>query len=596
MSVACTFVIPLRGATFVIAILIAVSSCSLEQGTERTSASKDSAQRTQTSATQPTTTQLGQPAELTWSSCVDDLAAAAGLECAVLEVPVNPAKPSGPSTELALIRQTSTGSASERIGSLVINPGGPGGSGLEFLTSAAAAFPAELTDAFDLVSFDPRGVASSSPVECLDDAAAEDQLAGDLSPDNEEELKQAVADQKQFLAACQANSAELLTHMSTADVAADLDQLRIALGDEKLTYLGFSYGTAIGAVYATLYPENSRALVLDGSVSPKSTSEEEALAQAQGFENTLANFVKACNADTSCALGPDAAAEIAAVRSDLEQKPLQVGTPSGTRTLGVDLFDIGLATALYDTSLWGTAAEAIRDINTGGGQLILSLVDRQLGRKPDGSFDNSSAAQSMVSCADSTERPTVEESQQAAERIQAAAPTFGQALGWATLSCLGWPMAPNPLPEITGRGAPTVLVVGTLGDPATPYAWAEEMTAALESAVLLSYEGDGHTAFLRGGPCVDDAVVTYLVDLTVPKVGTRCPDKEQDLSFGGLRDEVISQLVEGGLPKDLAECVIDGVINETGSAEFNRMVLEEDIEKLSQLVTAQTLGCASAGD
>jgi hypothetical protein len=122
------------------------------------------------------------------------------------------------------------------------------------------------------------------------------------------------------------------------------------------------------------------------------------------------------------------------------------------------------------------------------------------------------------------------------------------------------------------------------------------MTAALESAVLLSYEGDGHTAFLRGGPCVDDAVVTYLVDLTVPKVGTRCPDKEQDLSFGGLRDEVISQLVEGGLPKDLAECVIDGVINETGSAEFNRMVLEEDIEKLSQLVTAQTLGCASAGD
>ena len=596
MSVACTPVRTLRGATVVMALLLALSSCSLGNAAESTSASKDSAQRTESSTAQKSLPPASEQQQLTWTNCADDLAAAAGLECATLQVPIDPAKPSGPTTELALIRQPSTGSASERIGSLVINPGGPGGSGLEFLTSAAAAFPAELTNAFDLVSFDPRGVAASSPVECLDDAAAEEQLAGDLSPDTAEELSKAVADQKQFLASCQANSAELLTHMSTADVAADLDQIRSALGDEKLTYLGFSYGTAIGAAYATLYPENSRALVLDGSVSPKSTSEEEALAQAQGFENTLANFVSACNADKGCALGPDAAATIAATRNELNKKPVQVLTPSGTRTLGVDLFDIGLATALYDTSLWGTAAEAIRDINSGGGQLIFSLVDRQLGRQPDGSFDNSSAAQSMVSCADSTERPTAEQSQQAAERIQAAAPTFGQALGWATLSCLGWPMAANPLPEITGKGSPTVLVVGTLGDPATPYAWAEEMTAALESAVLLTYEGDGHTAFLRGGPCVDNAVVTYLVELTVPRVGTRCPNTEQDLSFGGLRDEVVSQLVEGGLPKKLAECVIDGVIKESGSAEFNRMVLEEDVEKLSRLVTAQTLGCASAGD
>ncbi|MEX0766941.1 MAG: alpha/beta hydrolase, partial [Microthrixaceae bacterium] len=366
--------------------------------------------------------------------------------------------------------------------------------------------------------------------------------------------------------------------------------------DEKLTYLGFSYGTAIGAVYATLYPENSRALVLDGSVSPDSTPEEEALAQAQGFENTLSNFVTACNADKSCALGPDSAAKIMATREALESKPVQVKTGSGTRSLGVDLFDIGLATALYDTSLWGTAAEAIRDINSGGGQLLLSLVDKQLGRQPDGSFDNSGAAQAMVSCADSSERPTVEQSQQAADRIQAAAPTFGQALGWATLGCLGWPQAANPLPEITGKGSPTVLVVGTLGDPATPYVWAEQMTAALESAELLTYEGDGHTAFLRGGPCIDNAVVTYLVELTVPKVGTRCPDKEAKLSFGGLREEVISQIVETGLPKELAECVIDGVIAETGNAEFNRLVLEEDIEKLSQLIAAQTLSCASARD
>jgi len=578
------------------AMLLAVSSCSFGQTSQSTSASKQSEPRAKSSAPRSSVPAAAGQGQLNWITCVDDLAAAAGLECASLKVPIDPAKPAGPSTEIALIRQPSTGPAAERIGSLVINPGGPGGSGLEFLTSAASAFPKELSNAFDLVSFDPRGVAASSPVACLDDAAIEAQLAGDLSPDTSDELNKAVADQKAFLAACRAHSAALLTHMSTADVAADLDQIRIALGDDKLTYLGFSYGTAIGAVYATLYPENSRALVLDGSVSPKSTSEEEALAQAQGFENTLANFVTACNADKGCALGPDAAAKIAATRAALDKEPVQVKTPSGTRTLGVDLFDIGLATALYDTSLWGTAAEAIRDINSGGGQLIFSLVDRQLGRQPDGSFDNSSAAQSMVSCADSKERPTVEESKQSAERIQAGAPTFGQALGWATLGCLGWPMAANPLPEITGKGSPTVLVVGTIGDPATPYAWAEQMTAALESAVLLTYEGDGHTAFLRGGPCVDNAVVTYLIDLVVPKLGTRCPNKKENLSFGGLRDEVVSQLVEGGLPKKLADCVIGGVIKEVGAAEFNRMVLEEDVEKLSKLVAAQTLGCASAGD
>ena len=323
-----------------LALVTLASSCSLGNSAESTSASMDSAQRAESSTAQKSLPPSSEQQPLSWTNCADDLAAAAGLECATLQVPIDPASPSGPTTELALIRQPSTGSASERIGSLVINPGGPGGSGLEFLTSAAAAFPAELTDAFDLVSFDPRGVAASSPVRCLDDAAAEEQLAGDLSPDTADELSKAVADQKQFLASCRSNSAELLTHMSTADVAADLDQIRSALGDEKLTYLGFSYGTAIGAVYATLYPENSRALVLDGSVSPKSTSEEEALAQAQGFENTLANFVSACNADKGCALGPDAAAKISATRNELNKKPVQVDTPSGTRTLGVDLFDI----------------------------------------------------------------------------------------------------------------------------------------------------------------------------------------------------------------------------------------------------------------
>ncbi|MHB1139605.1 MAG: alpha/beta hydrolase, partial [Microthrixaceae bacterium] len=302
-------------------------------------------------------------------------------------------------------------------------------------------------------------------------------------------------------------------------------------------------------------------------------------------------FVAACNADPACPLAPDAAASVAAVRAELDATPLQVSTRSGSRTLGVDLFDLGLATALYDTMLWPTTAQAIADLRTTGGSVILSLVDRQIGREPDGSFDNSSDAQTMVACADTPDRPTVDEGIATAERIAAAAPTFGPALGWGALLCVGWPAAANPLPQVTGAGAPPIVVIGTIGDPATPYEWAEQLTAALESGVLLTYEGDGHTAFLRGGACIEDAVVDYFVELTVPTGGTSCPVAES--SAGSIRDQLVTELVNAGLGRTLAECVIDGVIAEVGASELDRMVLDEDMNRLGPLIQAQTINCAS---
>ena len=519
----------------------------------------------------------------------------ADLECGTLEVPLDPADPSSETIELAVARAESTGDERERIGSIVLNPGGPGGSGIEFLANAASAFPEELTDRFDLVSFDPRGVGESTPVRCIDDATKDDQLSGDLSPDTPEEQDRALEDQEEFLDGCRENSADLLEHMSTADVAADLDELREALGEDRLTYLGYSYGTSIGAVYATLFPDNVRALVLDGSVSPSATEEQQLLAQAQGFERTLANFVATCNADPACVIGPDASSAIAAARSSLATDPVEVRTDSGTRTLGPDLFDLAVATALYDTTLWGALAAAIDDVDGAGASTLLSLVDRQVGRQPDGSYDNSTDAQTMVSCADSPERPSVDEATAAAERILAAAPTFGGITAYGTLGCLDWPTAANPLPTITGAGAPTILVVGTLGDPATPYEWAQQMADTLESAVLLTYEGDGHTAFLRGGPCVEEAVVAYLVDLTVPSPGTRCPAQEADSGFTSIRDEVLAQFEEAGIPEDVAGCVVDGIIAELGEEEFNRLVLSGDQERLTRLVTAQAVRCAAGG-
>jgi pimeloyl-ACP methyl ester carboxylesterase len=540
--------------------------------------------------------QRAQPAaDLDWSRCTTEQTRIAGLECGTLEVPLDPARPDADRIDLAVARQRSTGAPSERIGSLVINPGGPGGSGLDFLAGAASLFPEEITERFDLVSFDPRGVAESTPVRCLDDSVKDAQLEGDLSPDTPEELQRVVDDQRQLLEACQDNSGELLRHMSTADVAADVDLLREALGDEKLTYLGFSYGTSIGATYATLFPQRIRAMVLDGAVSPAAGVEEEAITQATGFERVLARFVATCNVDPSCALAPDAAGAIASARAELESTPVIADTPGGRRTLSADLFDYGLATALYDTTTWGPTATAVRNLRSGGAETFLALVDRQTGRQPDGTYDNSSDAQVMVSCADTEERPGLDEAAAVGARIRAAAPVFGPLFSTALVRCLGWPLPASPTPAPTGAGAPPIVVIGTVGDPATPYEWSVQMTEALESAVLLTYEGDGHTAYLSAGPCIQSSVAGYLIQLDVPAVGTRCPAGTGATSFDGVRDTLVDQIVRTGVPESVATCIVDGMIAAVGAERFDRLVLENDEAELTKLVTAQALRCATRG-
>ncbi len=531
---------------------------------------------------------------LRWSECTNQVGDLTGLECATLDVPVDPADPEGPTTSIALARSPSTGTAEERIGSLILNPGGPGGSGLEFLSNAAAAFPSELTDRFDLVSFDPRGVGESDPVRCLDDAAKDEDISGDLTPDTPEEQAELDRRAEELRTACERNNPELAEHMSTADVAADLDAIREAVGDEQLTYMGFSYGTSIGAVYATRFPDRVRALVLDGSTDPGSSVEEQAAVQATGFERALTRFVAACNSSPRCPLAPDAAGRIDATRAALEIQPVQVADERGTRTLGPDQFDFGLATALYDTSLWQSTAKAVAELQDGGAQKLLALVDRQTGRQPDGTYDNSSDAQVMVNCSDQNERLDPQAATDAEARIVAAAPIFGRLLGTGLDDCTPWPLPANPVPTIDASGAPTVLVVGTVGDPATPYEWSERMVEALGSATLLTYEGDGHTAFLTAGPCIQDAVAAYLVDLEVPAAGTRCPAEASVDPFEGLSQTVVDELVKGGLPRVLASCIVDGIVADVGEDEFERIVLENDTEELTKLATAQTLACAAA--
>lgn len=532
---------------------------------------------------------------LEWTSCTSQLASLAGLECATLEVPLDHSDPGGERIELALARTTAKGPASERIGSLVMNPGGPGVSGIEYLANASTVLPAELRERFDLVSFDPRGVGESSPVRCLDDETKEEHLTGDLTPDDDAAVQEALEEHRELVRACEERAGALMRHMGTVDVAADLDLIREALGDEQLTYLGFSYGTAIGAVYATTFPEKVRALVLDGSVSPDADREERLITQGRGFERTLREFVELCDADPACALAPDATAAIDRARRSLAEEPVTVSDPSGERTLGVDLFDLALATALYDTTVWGTTANAIADLREGGAAILLTLVDRQTGREPDGTFDNSTDARAMVNCADDPERPTAEEAAATARRVRDELSGFGATVAWGALGCVDWPRPAQEPPELDASGAAPILVVGTVGDPATPYEWSQQMAEALGPARLLTYEGQGHTALTRGGECVEQAVVRYLVDLELPEEGTRCPAQDDSVSFEGMREVVLDQFVESGLPEPIAACVVDGMVEEEGRSEFDRLMLSDDIDRLSDLVTRHSLRCATGG-
>lgn len=539
----------------------------------------------------------GSDRELDWGACTQKLASAAGLECAVLPVPIDREAEDSDSIDLALARVPADGDPDQRIGSLLFNPGGPGGSGIEFLTNAALMVPEELRERFDLVSWDPRGVGESTPVRCLTDERKDAQTSGDLSPDDKAEMDRAVEDQQEFRDGCVEKNPEMVEHMSTADVAGDLDEIREALGDEKLNFVGFSYGTAIGATYATMFPDRVRAMVLDGAVSPTATDLEQTTTQAAGFEKTYLNFVATCDKDPGCALAGSTAAAVEAVRSRLDGKPVVVDTASGERELTRDLFDIGLATGLYDTSVWGALARAIGDIDGDGGELILSLADRQLGRNPDGTWDNSSDAQTMVNCADARDRLTLDEAIAATEEVEDAAPTFGEVLKTGPLGCVDWPEPANPVPEWTAQGAPPILVVGTAGDPATPYEWSEQMAAALDGAVLLTYEGDGHTAFMRGGPCIDDAVVAYLVDLTLPEAGTRCPatTAAEGTGVGDIRNQLIKELTAAGVPQSVAECIADRLEADLGSAGLEDLLLSGDSEELTKKVTDITLECMAEG-
>ncbi len=477
-----------------------------------------SAATTQASAPQPATLAAYYAQHLDWQPCDG------GFRCAELVVPFDYARPNGPRFTLPVV-ELPAGDPAHRIGALVINPGGPGGSGIQYALAARQVFPAAILARFDIVGFDPRGAGASQPaLNCEDGPQLDTFFATDDEPDDPAQLTQVIAASKQFAAQCQRNSAALLPYVGTPSAARDLDVLRAALGQSRLTYLGKSYGTYLGSWYAQLFPHRVRALVLDGAVDPATSSLDATIAQAVGFQGAFGSFAAWCVAGGGCPLGGSVAgaqARAEALITRANAVPLANHLGDGQVADGAMLL-YGVADALYSRASWPILRTALADAFGGDGTGLVTLANQLYGRNPNGTYSTLANAVTAIDCLDKPWPRTLGPWQSAASAAARAAPMFGAAIVWGSLACAYWPVPSYPQPRIRAAGAPPILVVGTLRDPATPYRWAQALSGDLASGVLLGWNGDGHTAYGEGSSCVDTIVDQYLIDLAVPRSGTVC--------------------------------------------------------------------------
>ncbi len=445
-----------------------------------------------------------------------------GFQCASLRVPLDYDNPSGATITVAVIRKPAA-DQDHRIGALLINPGGPGGSGVAYARAAETTFGADVRDRFDLIGFDPRGVGQSTPVHCLDDPAMDTFVAADPDPTTPEQIAAVSQTDRAFAAACERNSGSLLPHMSTKDAARDMDVLRGALGDQRLYYFGKSYGTYLGAVYAGLFPSRVGRMVLDGALDPALSAAEMGRAQAAGFELALGRFLADCAGRPDCPLGRTPAAARAALGTLLDAVEAHPLRGDGKRTLDEALAVTGISAALYDQQSWRVLRESLTLAMRGDGRGLLVLSDSYYERDSNGHYSNEMAANNAVNCLDHPDVTSVADVERELPSLSAASPLFGPAIAWGSLVCAYWPVRPSSAPgPIRAPGAAPILVVGTTRDPATPYAWAQSLATQLSSGNLLTFDGDGHTGYGRGNGCVDSAVDSYLLTGTPPARGTTC--------------------------------------------------------------------------
>ena len=447
------------------------------------------------------------------------------FECGTVRVPIDYTDPPVGSIELALIRLPAAGPG-PRIGDLLTDPGGPGDSGVDFVRSEGQqVFSARLRAQFDIIGFDPRGVGASDPIQCVDGPTMDRLIALDPTPDTAAERQALIDGAKSFDAGCEAHSRALLPYMSTIDAARDMDLIRAALGDATVTYLGFSYGTFLGSTYANLYPGRVRAFVLDGAIDPTLSFTETLAQQATSYDGALSRFLAACAASPNCAFsnGGRPQAAFSALMARIDQSPLPALRSGDPRPVGPGEALTAVAAAMYDQTSWPILAQGLALAQAGDGSILLALADAYDQRSPNGTFSNISAANTAVTCADSVVPTSVATYERLAQTLKTTAPWFGPSEAYGGLECAFWPLHPAHDPVAPrAPGAPPIVVIGTTGDPATPYAWAVKLASDLDSGVLLTRKGEGHTAYGGKSACIDDAVDSYLITLTVPARGTVC--------------------------------------------------------------------------
>jgi pimeloyl-ACP methyl ester carboxylesterase len=477
---------------FAIAAVVVVAACSI--GT----------------STGPSTSSA--PSKVTWTSC------GSGFQCGSVMVPLDYSHPSGATIKIALVRKPATDPA-KRIGSLLINWGGPGDSGIDSLRGDTSL--TKLNSRFDLIGFDPRGIGQSAPVHCL--TAPQEDAINALDPvlDDPQEKQAAVTAYQGLAAGCQKLSAAELPFLDTASAARDMDVIRTALGDAKLTYLGFSYGTFLGETYAHLFPTHVRALSLDAVIDPTVSGNNYMFAQVVGFERSLQAFLADCKARTTCAFGHpgDPGAKLTALMSRLDANPLPVGNQSLTRGLAIPALLVGV---IYPSN-WPNLGEYLAEADAGDGTMLLQISNSINGRNPNGSYSGNAAdAYAAIYCLDQPVPTDIAAYDQLGATLAQASPLFGPIRQYSNLVCSYWPVPPTRKPgPLTAPGAPPILLVGGTNDPGTPYAWAQSVNKQLTGSVLLTRQGYGHMSrFLS--TCISDAEDSYLIDLKLPAVGTVC--------------------------------------------------------------------------
>ena len=479
------------------------------------------------STTKPTGEKVAPELERYYSQVLQWDGCGSGAQCATAFAPMDWANPSEDTDiELALTRHIAE---DEPLGSLFVNPGGPGGSGYDFVHDHSAvdfAVSDALQQNYDIIGWDPRGVGRSTPVTCFDDAGLDDFLFGipESQPESPEWVAEVTQSSVDFATACLDNTGEALGFMDTVNTTRDLDMMRALVGDPKLNFLGYSYGSKIATTYIDLFPAKVGRLVLDGALDPSLTDSEVFITQSAGFEKSLRAYLTACPELLRCPFSgnPDVdTARIAALYDQLNANPIP---GEDGRLLDGGVLDIATSTALYSEESWPYLNDMFAEVEDGDSFTAFLLADFYYGRDGGEYLDNSFESFVAVQCLDSPAvvDPAAVAAQSAA--LVAAAPTFSRPSALGDVLCGNWPFpVTGPAPaEASGDGADPVLVISTTGDPATPYEWGVSLARQLSNGRLVTYDGEGHTAYNKESDCVNSVVDDYFIDGTVPDGDTEC--------------------------------------------------------------------------